>query len=31
MCDFVDETTDPPTNYSCLHTICIKDDDGKII
>ena len=31
MCDFVDVTTDPPTNYSCLHTLCIKDDDGKII
>ena len=31
MCDFVDETTNPPTNYSCLHTICIKDDDGRII
>ena len=31
MCDFVDVTTNPPTNYSCLHTICITDDDGKII
>ena len=31
MCDFVDVTTNPPTNFSCLHTICIKDDDGKII
>ena len=31
MCDFVDMSTTPPTNYSCEHTICIKDDDGKII
>ena len=31
MCDFVDMSTTPPTNYSCDHTICIKDDDGKII
>ena len=31
MCDFVDMSTSPPTNYICEHTICIKDDDGKII
>ena len=31
MCDFVDMSTTPPTNYYCEHTICIKDDDGKII
>ena len=31
MCDFVDMSTTPPTNYFCEHTICIKDDDGKII
>ena len=31
MCDFVDMSTTPPTNYFCDHTICIKDDDGKII
>ena len=31
MCDFVDMSTTPPTNYLCEHTICIKDDDGKII
>ena len=31
ICDFVDMSTSPPTNYSCEHTICIKDDDGKII
>ena len=31
MCDFVDMSTTPPTNYSCEHTICIEDDDGKII
>ena len=31
MCDFVDMSTTPPTNYSCGHTICIKDDDSKII
>ena len=30
-CDFMDMSTTPPTNYSCEHTICIKDDDGKII
>ena len=30
MCDFVDMSTSPPTNYYCEHTICIKDDDGKI-
>ena len=31
ICDFVDMSTSPPTNYYCEHTICIKDDDGKII
>ena len=31
ICDFVDNSTIPPTNYLCEHTICIKDDDGKII
>ena len=31
MCDFVDMSTNPPTNYFCQHTICIKDDDGNII
>ena len=31
ICNFVDMSTSPPTNYSCEHTICIKDDDGKII
>lgn len=28
QCDYVDWSTRPPTNYSCQHTICIKDDDG---
>ena len=31
ICDFVDISTSPPTNYYCEHTICIEDDDGKII
>ena len=31
MCDFVDMSTSPPTNYYCEHTICIENDDGKII
>ena len=31
ICDFVDISTSPPTNYYCEHTMCIQDDDGKII
>ena len=31
ICDFVDMSTSPPCNYYCEHTMCIKDDDGKII
>ena len=31
ICDFVDISTSPPTNYYCEHTICIEDNDGKII
>ena len=29
MCDFVDNTI--PLNIFCEHTICIEDDDGKVV
>ena len=31
MCDYVDTSSNVQRNFFCEHTICIEDDDGKIL